>query len=116
AAGDTRPMLPAARPPALRSSAVMEQQLPLGALHLQSGALQIRTGLAAGPLAKVDKAKRIPGILHRNPVPPADFGRSRAQRGKNCMSSGSPEPIARVSRIGLLAVDDAVPGAAFRSR
>ena len=88
-----------------RQAAILEQQLPFGALHLEGAALRLRSRLLARLLAQFDEGEWIPS----RPETDSDFRCAPGERWKDRVRSHSAEPVGRVAGVGFLPVDDAVP-------
>src|SRR5580692_4613807 len=93
------------------SCTVIEEQLPLGALRLDSHALLIGTGLLPCALAHFDEGDGVPARAEIH----ANLRGLFAQRGKDGVRSHLPEPVAGIARVGLLPMHDGVPVTALGS-
>jgi len=97
--------------------APQEQEFPFGLLNLESGLLLNASGLCPCFIAPFDEEKRIPSRFQL----PAEIFMSLKTRGgagvkrlKNGMIANAAKPVAGVPGIGLDAVGNPVPVAAFR--
>src|SRR5947208_2646799 len=88
-----------------RQAAILEQQLPFGALDLDGAAFRLRSRLLARLLAQVDEGEGVPSRAETD----SDASRAPAERWKYRVRSHSAEPVCRVAGVGFLAVYDAVP-------
>src|SRR5262245_6468411 len=85
------------------SRAVIEQQLPLRALHFE------RTRITRA--AQFDKGKWIPS----RPEVHAEFSRARSQQGEDRMRADSAKPIRCIPGVRFLAMENAMPERSLRS-
>src|SRR6185295_4866854 len=101
----------------MRSRAVIEENLPLGALDFERGRFGIGARLGAGGLTKIDEGEWGPAVLElqRGGAALQYFRGCGVNFRKDGVGADAAEPIASVASIGLLAVQNAVPETAFRS-
>src|SRR5579871_6988611 len=107
--------MPPARGPSEPSRgprAIVEENLPLGALNFERGPFLGRTRLGPGSLAERDERERIPfparsKFSFRNPV--QNLSRGPRELRERRMRDDLPEPVRSISRIQLLAMQNRMP-------
>ena len=98
------------------SRAVIEQNLPFGALDFERGLFGFRAGLAAGLFAKIDECHGSQSVFQSQGDNAAlqNLFRCCIDLREYQVFADTTEPVAGIVCVGLLTMENAVPETAFR--